>query len=45
MDVGEIEQDGRQKPFFVMPLLEGATLAERPAMPNDMRDSSSSTFG
>lgn len=28
MDVGEIEQDGRQKPFFVMPLLEGATLAE-----------------
>lgn len=28
MDVGEIEQDGRQKPFFVMPLLDGATLAE-----------------
>src|ERR1035438_9003384 len=28
MDVGEIECDGRQKPFFVMPLLEGATLAE-----------------
>src|SRR5690349_13460577 len=27
-DVGEIECDGRQKPFFVMPLLEGATLAE-----------------
>jgi len=28
MDVGEIEQDGRQKPFFVMPLLDGATLAQ-----------------
>ena len=28
MDVGEIERDGRRKPFFVMPLLEGATLAE-----------------
>src|SRR6516164_3401671 len=28
MDVGQIEQDGREKPFLVMPLLEGATLAQ-----------------
>ena len=27
-DVGQIEQDERQKPFFVMPLLEGVTLAQ-----------------
>jgi serine/threonine protein kinase len=26
-DVGEITEDGRKKPFFVMPLLRGATLA------------------
>jgi serine/threonine-protein kinase len=28
MDAGQIEQDGRQKPYFVMPLLEGVTLAQ-----------------
>src|SRR5689334_1338974 len=28
MDVGEIEQDGRHKPFFVMPLLDGVTFAQ-----------------
>jgi len=26
-DVGEIEENGQRKPFFVMPLLPGATLA------------------
>src|SRR5215472_10493813 len=26
-DVGEIEENGQKKPFFVMPLLRGATLA------------------
>jgi len=29
MDVGEMEHDGQRKPFFSMPLLTGATLAER----------------
>src|SRR5262245_43446464 len=28
VDAGEFEQDGEQKPFFAMPLLEGATLEE-----------------
>src|SRR5436190_18637221 len=28
MDVGSIEEDGKHIPFFVMPFLEGVTLAE-----------------
>src|SRR5438270_7149992 len=27
-DIGEYEQDGRQRPYFVMPLLPGRTLEE-----------------